>query len=159
VGSRSAPIRNSPLVRFPIEYQLRMAKSAGVQPSVLIQSEATGFDAGEQYPDPFLSLRTDQTWSSASLSGGIHDVNATPIPRVAPRCRLPTTASPAIPARWPDLQAGSGRPTHFSPLAASAINCLDDFETSTLSAYTWRIWWGASLSCTASTTSHHRATT
>jgi hypothetical protein len=90
------------------ERRTRALTNLSVNSVLKVGSEATDFHAGEQYPDPFLSLRTDQTWGYAVLSGGIHDVNATSYTQSGTAASLATSGVPGYSCTAAGFAGGVG---------------------------------------------------
>jgi hypothetical protein len=59
------------------ERRTKSLTNLSVTTALKVGAEPNDTHQGEQWPDAYVNLRTDQAWGSAGVTGGIHNVNAT----------------------------------------------------------------------------------
>jgi Porin subfamily len=58
------------------ERRTKALTNLSVNSALKVGADPTDYHQGEVYPDPFINLRVNQAWGWLSVSGGVHDVNA-----------------------------------------------------------------------------------
>ena len=76
------------------ERRTKSLSNLSVNSVLKVGAEPTDFHAGEQWPDPYLALRADQSWGYVAFSGGVHNVNASYYTQSGTAASLATTGVP-----------------------------------------------------------------